>query len=214
MRLAAVNAHQVVLQRKEKSSGARIALATRSAAKLIVDSSAVVPLGADDVQATHLRDRPAFFLHLLGLLDLLDLGFPDVFGHVEPGRIFVPEHGPRHRLRIAAEDDVGAAAGHVGGDGDGLLAAGLGDDLGFAGHVFRLGVEQLVIDAAALEHRGQLFGLLDRCRADQDRLAGLVDSDNFLDDRFPLFRLITIDQVRMIDAWSGLLVGMAITSSL
>src|SRR2546427_9050123 len=38
----------------------------------------------------------------------------------------------RHELGIAAEDDVGAAARHVGRDRDGLEAAGLGDDLRLA----------------------------------------------------------------------------------
>jgi hypothetical protein len=43
---------------------------------------------------------------------------------------------------VAAEHDVGAAAGHVGGDGDHAGAAGLGDDLGLARVL--LGVEHLV----------------------------------------------------------------------
>ena len=33
-----------------------------------------------------------------------------------------------HELGVAAEQNVGTAAGHVGGDGDGGFAAGLGDD--------------------------------------------------------------------------------------
>ncbi len=45
-------------------------------------------------------------------------------------------------LDVAAEHDVGAAAGHVGGDGDHARAAGLRDDLGLLGVL--LGVEHLV----------------------------------------------------------------------
>jgi hypothetical protein len=45
-------------------------------------------------------------------------------------------------LDVAAEHDVGAAAGHVGGDGDRRRAAGLRDDLGLA--LVLLGVEHLV----------------------------------------------------------------------
>ncbi len=49
-------------------------------------------------------------------------------------------------LGVAAEQDVDAASGHVGGDGDRAEATGLGDDLGFTGVL--LGVEHLVLDAA------------------------------------------------------------------
>ncbi len=54
-----------------------------------------------------------------------------------------------HELGVAAEQDVGAAAGHVGGDGDHAETAGLGDDLGFL--LVELGVEDDVADALALE---------------------------------------------------------------
>jgi len=49
------------------------------------------------------------------------------------------QQGPGHCLGIAAEDDVGTAAGHIRGDGYGRFAAGLGDDLGLA--LMMLGVE-------------------------------------------------------------------------
>ena len=67
--------------------------------------------------------------------------------------------GPGDGFGVAAEDDVGAAAGHVRGDGDGADAAGLGDDFRFTLGVFRLGVQQFVLDAAAFQHAGQLFRL-------------------------------------------------------
>ncbi len=50
------------------------------------------------------------------------------------------------RLGVAAQDDVGAAAGHVRGDRHRALAAGLGDDLRLA--LVVLGVQHLVLDAA------------------------------------------------------------------
>src|SRR5256886_10524200 len=49
---------------------------------------------------------------------------------------------------VAAQQDVGAAAGHVGRDGHGALAPGLGHDLGLALVVLR--VEDLVAGAAPL----------------------------------------------------------------
>ena len=45
-------------------------------------------------------------------------------------------------LGVAAEEDVGAAAGHVGGDGDRALAARLRDDVGLA--LVLLGVQHVV----------------------------------------------------------------------
>ena len=198
--LAAVDAHQVVLQRQEEPGGAGVALPAGPAAELVVDAPAVVPLGADDVQPAHADDLPALLLHLLGALDLLDGALPDVLGHVQARRVLVAQLRPGHGFRVAAEDDVGAAAGHVGGDGHRPPAAGLGDDLRLAGHVLRLGVEQLELDAAALEHAGEPLRLLDRRGADQDRLTGLVDGDDLLDNRLPLLRLVAVHEVRMVDA--------------
>jgi hypothetical protein len=57
-------------------------------------------------------------------------------------------------LDIAAELDVGAAAGHVGGDGDGARLAGLGDDLGFL--LVLAGVQHVVRDAL-LQQLGRAF---------------------------------------------------------
>ena len=75
----------------------------------------------------------------------------------------------RHELGVAAEQDVGAAARHVGGDRDGVLAARLRDDLGFLR--VELGVEDDVLDAAQLQELRQPLRLLDRDRADQGRPA-------------------------------------------
>ena len=107
---------------------AGVALAAGAAAELVVDPAALVPLGADDVQAAHRGDLAALGLHL-GLV-LGDGLLPDVLGDLEPGRVERPavlvgqplEVGPGHELGVAAEDDVGAAAGHVGGDRDGRPA--------------------------------------------------------------------------------------------
>ena len=71
---------------------------------------------------------------------------------------------------VAAELDVGAAAGHVGGDGDGARHAGLGDDVGLL--LVVAGVQHLeVLEALLAQALGELLGLLDRGGADQDRLA-------------------------------------------
>ena len=56
-------------------------------------------------------------------------------------------------LGVAAEEDVRAAAGHVGGDGDRALAARLGDDVRLA--LVLLGVQHVVRDALLLEEAGR-----------------------------------------------------------
>ncbi len=69
---------------------------------------------------------------------------------------------------VAAQLDVGAATGHVGGDGDGARPAGLGHDLGFL--VVEARIQHVVRDLGLLEFLRQRFRLLDRHRADQHRL--------------------------------------------
>ena len=98
--------------------------------------------------------------------------------------------------RVATEQDVGAAAGHVGGDRHRAGPAGLGDDPRFL--LVELGVEDLVLDAAPLEHRGQHLGLLDRHRADEDRPALLLHLDDLVDQRVELGRLVAEDEVRLV----------------
>ncbi len=86
--------------------------------------------------------------------------------------------GPGHGLGIAAEDDVGAAAGHVRGDGHSPLAAGLGDDLRLA--LVMLGVQDLVRHAALVEHPRDHLAALDGDRAHEDRPPGPLQAANLL----------------------------------
>ena len=140
--------HQVVFEREEEPRRARVALAARPAPELVVDPPALVPLGADDVQAAERGDLAPLGLHL-GLV-LADGRLPDLLGDFQAGRVERPavlvlqalQVGPGHELGVAAEDDVGPSAGHVGGDRDRPLPPGLGDDLGLA--LVVLGVEDLV----------------------------------------------------------------------
>ena len=87
---------------------------------------------------------------------------------------------------VAAELDVDAAAGHVGGDHHLALAARLGDQLALSFGVLGLGVEDRVLDPVALERLGDHLRDLDRDGADQDRLALFVAADDFVEHRFPL----------------------------
>ena len=83
-----------------------------------------------------------------------------------------------------AELDVGAAAGHVGGDRHLGVLAGILDDLGFLLVILR--VEHVALDAFAPQHRGEQLALLDRARADEHRPALLMLGDDLVDDRFEL----------------------------
>src|SRR5205823_88402 len=103
-----------------------------------------VTLGAQHVQAAGIQHQAAFFGHVFLIGDLLHQLVPHLAGHVVTHAILVLELGPGHRFGVAAEDDVGAAAGHVGGDGDRFVAAGLGDDVGLAVGVFGFGIEDVV----------------------------------------------------------------------
>ena len=105
------------------------------------------------------------------------------------------------------ELDVGAAAGHVGGDGDRAALAGAGDDFGFL--LVVLGVEDGVDDALALEHAREVLADFDRDRADEDRPAlGRGSSLISLSDRVVLLAPGLVDRVvgvlaRAPACWSG-----------
>ena len=119
--LGAEDAHQIVLQRQEELRAAGVALAAGAAAQLVVDAAAFVALGADDVEAAGV-DRLLLEVGDFGA-DLRLLARARSASEASGSTSWRTPH-----LDIAAELDVGAAAGHVGGDGDRAGHAGLGDD--------------------------------------------------------------------------------------
>jgi hypothetical protein len=130
------DAHQVVLQRQIEPRRAGVALASGAPTQLVVDAAGFVALGADHVQAAKL-DYLVVLRLPFGADALASGGVVDAV---------------QARFEVAAEHDVGAAAGHVGGDGDGADLAGAGDDLRFL--LVVLGVQHLVRDAGLLEAPG------------------------------------------------------------
>ena len=115
---------------------------------------------------------------------------------------------PRHELGVAAEQNIGAAARHVRGDRDRAFPAGLGDELGFLGVVFRVQHDVLVhaaagrraaLQAALVEHRGELLGFLDGNGPHQHRASIAVLLENLADDRVPLFLLGPVDEIGVLD---------------
>ena len=133
-----------------------------------------------------------------------------------PHRLFITLHGSRLRigelretlnplvfhlrtgekLGVSAEEDVGTASGHVGGDGHRVPASGLGDHacLELVVH----GVQDVVLDAILLEQLGKPFALLDRHRAYEHRLAALLAILELLDHRSELLGLGAIDDVGIV----------------
>ena len=73
---------------------------------------------------------------------------------------FIGFHRADFAIRISAEYDVGATTRHIGGDGDGIGRAGLGDDFRFARVL--LGVQYFVRQFFFLEEFGKQFGVFDR----------------------------------------------------
>ena len=167
------DAQQVVLEGQEELARAGIALAAGAAAQLVVDAPALVALGAEDVQAAGLhhtsRARPAHGLELRQ------------HGRVVLVLLVVAARASAIISGLPPEHDVGAAARHVGRDGDRALAARLGDDLGLA--LVLLGVQHVVLDALLLELLGEHLRGLDRDRAHQHGLPGLVALLDLVDRR-------------------------------
>ena len=213
--VGAEDAHQVVFQRQEELGASRIALTAGAAAKLVVDAAALVALGAEHEQAAGLQR---------GFLQPRDL-------RLDLGRGRIALAALRHVLQllrdphvgIAAELNVGAAARHVGGNGDRARHAGLGDDVGLLLVIARIedgedlgglgavvtavergegiGIGEVVLLPARLpQHLREAFGFLDRGRADQHRLAaGLAVLQQCDDGAVFLFRR-AIDLVVLVVA--------------
>ena len=118
-----------------------------------------------------------------------------------------------HEFGVAAEQNIGTAAGHVGGNRDRAFASGLRDDGGFA--LVILGVQNFVPDAHFLENSGKPLGLFDRDGTHQNRLALLVQFLDFLGGVAEFFFFGAIDNVLEFRARCiGRLVGIGVTSSL
>ena len=189
--LPAEQPHQVVLQRDDKFGHTGVALTAGAAAQLVIDAAAFMPLGAQDVKAaglTHLFRLGGDLLFVLGqqLLeapaggqDLLILRFAvggclvqQVLLHALAAQGVLGQI-----LGVAAQHDIGAAARHVGGNGDRPGLTGLCDDLRLLFVV--LGVQHLVGNAAGLQHLAEHFGFFDGGGTHQN---GLLPAVAFRDD--------------------------------
>ena len=113
----------------------------------------------------------------------------------------------REHLRVAAEDDVGAATGHVGRDGDGALAAGLRDDVRLV--LVLLRVQDGVRDALLLEDAARWRSLFSTLVVPtRTGWPVLVVLEDLVDDRGELLALGLVDEVLVVGrgrsaCWSG-----------
>ena len=154
-------------------------------------------LGAEHVETPESPDLVALFLAdraVLGQGRLVD-GLELLSRGLEPAADGVA-HG--QALEVPAEDYVDATAGHVGRDRHGVLAAGLGHDVGFTEVL--LGVEHLVGDAGLGESAAQQLGLLHRRGAQQNRLAAVAAFAHVGDDGVELRLFGLVDQVGLVVA--------------
>ena len=178
-----------------------------------------MPLGADDAQAPGVPhplgvglDGPLVLLQLLaeegpGLEDLLVVGV-GIAGGLGDDLVGIPGLGQillGHVGGVAPQHDIGAAARHVGGDGDGPGAAGLGHDVGLL--LVVLGVEDLVGDALPLEHGREQLALLDGDGAHQDGLLLFLAFPDLADDGHELALFGGIDLVVVVHTDHGLVGG-------
>ena len=205
--LAGEDAQEVVLAGEEELGDARVALAAGAAAQLVVDAPALVPLGARARRGRQRRSPPASCSAISASISARFFRASAGVTSIPSAALLQPPALHPH-VDVAAELNVGAAAGHVGGDGDRARHPGVGDDEGFL--LVVAGVQHLVRDAGAgsclvlelvlLEQAGQRLRLLDRDRADQDRLAAHVAVLDLLDDGAVLLAFGAIDLVVVVGA--------------
>src|SRR3990172_4947129 len=135
------------------SMGSPSSMPTRAPPQLVVDPARLVPLRPDDVQSP--ERHHALVLGVRHLLGFRPRGLPGPGGSrggVEP---LLPQDLLGEEVRVAPQQDVGAAAGHVGGDGDGPFAPGLRHDLRLP--LVVLGVQYLMRDPPLLEQPGEVL---------------------------------------------------------
>ncbi len=227
--LASEDSHEVVFEGEEESGGAGVSLTAGATAELVVDAAGFVALGTEDVEASGFDDGVVLGFGggsvggdggvplLLGDFELLRLvveadeasgcdGGDGSFGGGDgAGSFALDDVLAGHELGVASEEDVGTAAGHVGGDGDHAEAAGLSYDLGFL--LVEFSVEDDVTDGLALEDFGEELGFFDAGGSDEDGLAGGVEALDFVGDGEVFFLGGAVDDVGIFDALHGAVGG-------
>ena len=209
--------------REEEPRTARVALAAGASAKLVIDAPRFVPLRGHDVQAAQ---RHHFVVFLIGVLLVGRIQFgPSIVAHAiellvvrevvevlvghelgfvlaQPLRhLLLQALVLGHELGVAAQQNVGTAAGHVRGNCHRVLAARLRHNAGFA--LVILGVQHLVPDTHLFQDGRQVFALLHRDGAHQHGLPLGVVLLDFLGRVAELLHFGAVDHVRVFFADHG-----------
>ena len=208
--LRAEKTHDVIRQCQIEPAFARVALTAGTAAQLIVDTSGLVALRAEDEQAAGSLDKfclgVGFLLVLCQLFGKKLSGSQDVFivrlckacGFRDHfiGKAFLPQIHPGHKFRVAAENDIGASSGHVRRNGYRPRSARLRNDLRFL--LMVLCIQHGMRHAPPFQQRGNVFALLDGNRTDQHRLSFFIAGNDLLDNRPVLSDVVFIHNIRVI----------------
>ncbi len=102
---------------------------------------------------------------------------------------------------VTTELNVGSAACHVRGDGDGGGASGLRNDRRFLLVITR--VQNAVLDFCFLQRFRKFFRLVDGNRSDEDRLLTVLRVADKLDDRAVFFLERFVNLVVMVETCDG-----------
>ena len=108
--------HEVVFEREVEAALAGVALAPGAAAELVVDAAALVALGAEHVEPAELADLVAVARRTRRLN--CSTSSANLSGDSLGRGALGEQLASGEAVGVAAEEDVDAAAGHVGGDGD------------------------------------------------------------------------------------------------
>ena len=160
--LAAKESQKIVFHRQVELSVARVSLTSGTSAQLIVDTSRLVALCAEDAETAEGSDlfllRRTLCLELskqlLILLSRLNqLCVICCRKACREADLLLCEAELFHlalclEIRVAAQNDVGTTAGHVGGDGNGALAACFRNDFSFT--LMLLCIEDIMLNSPLL----------------------------------------------------------------
>jgi len=193
--LRAEDAQQIVLQRKVEAGGPRVTLPAGTAPQLVVNATALMALGAQDEEAAGSDD----------LAVLLTAGFLEFMPHLLEQGFVAGGALARQEFRVAAQYDVRTPSGHVGGDGNGAFAPGLGHDLRLPLVVF--GIEDRVAHPPLLQEGRDLLRVLDGAGAHEYRLPRGMAFHDLIDDGLEFFMLGLVDDVWVVLSDHGLVSG-------
>ena len=174
-----------------------IALTTTTASQLVIDTTGLVALGTQDVQATKLADFLSLSLNCgLGLGKRFRPRAAVFFCVRLRVKTLSCQVSLGEELRVTTQHDVSTTTSHICRNGHSALSACHRNNLSFASVLLR--IQDLVRNLAFLEHLRQELGLLNRCGTHQDRLAGRVPFFNVIDDCTELTGLGRVDQVGLV----------------